>query len=858
MDEGNGGEQDGSGYRLPRQVEPRRYQLEIAPDLTGFTFTGRAAVEVTVHAAVQEIVLNAAELQVAGAALVATDGRRIAGSVAHDEEEERAVISLADKAEPGEWTLEMEFTGTINDKLRGLYRSTYRDGAGAERVLATTQFEATDARRAFPCWDEPDRKARFAITLVVPPGATALSNSAEVERTSLPDGRVAVRFADTMPMSTYLVAMVAGPLETTAARDVDGVPLRVAHVPGKDGLTSFALEIGAHALRFFSDWFGIAYPGDKLDLIAIPDFAFGAMENLGAVTFRESLLLVDAEAAAQTELENVADVVAHEIAHMWFGDLVTMRWWNGLWLNEAFATFMEMLCVDSFRPEWDRWVTFGLSRAAALNVDALYTTRPIEFPVARPEEAEGMFDVLTYQKGARVLRMLERYLGPEAFRSGIHRYLVAHSHANAETTDLWDAIEEATGEPVRSTMDSWIFQPGYPVLTVDADPSGVRLSQSRFTLSARPGGGAGEEGRWSVPVLLQASVGGRTSEHRLLLSEASGAVDLGGRPDWVKVNAGGSGFYRVRYSSELMAALTADMSRLDSLETFNLVSDTWAAALADRGPLSDWVAVVSRLSGHEDPAVWRLVLGGLDLLHRVAPAEQRPAVEAAVRRVLRPALDRVGREPVAGEPDKVATLRGVVLGGLATIGADGGTDEYLGSYFRSSHQDRSATPPDLADAVVDAVAFNGGAPEYDQMLERFRNPANPQDEVRHLYALGEFRHLDLVRRSLALSMDEVRTQNAPFLLARLLSNRVGGPEAWEYLKANWEAITDRLPQNSHVRLLSGLVDLIDSDLAADARRFFTDHPLRSGGRTLDQTLERLDVNVAFASRQRDRLAAELG
>ncbi|HEX9968923.1 MAG TPA: M1 family metallopeptidase, partial [Acidimicrobiales bacterium] len=447
-------------YRLPRDVEPTRYELTLTPDLSAFTFAGEERVHVTVHTEVGSIVLNALELDIHTAELVDPAGNSIDASVAYDVEEERAVLTLDRPAAPGEWWLRLTFTGVISESLRGWYRSSFTDDAGETRVIATTQFEATDARRAFPCWDEPDRKAVFSVTLIVDDGLLAVSNGPVVEDEDLGNGKRQVRFGDTMPMSTYLVALVVGPLVATSAVDVDGTPVRVVCVPGKDHLAEFSLEVAAHSLRYFTRYFDIPYPAEKLDLVALPDFAMGAMENLGAVTFRESLLLIDPAAASRVELERLADVVAHEVAHMWFGDLVTMKWWNGIWLNEAFATFMELLCVDDFRPDWQRWVSFGLTRGGALNTDALASTRPIEFPVSRPSEAEEMFDVLTYQKGAAVLRMLERYLGADEFRSGIRRYLKAHEYGNAETTDLWDAIEDATGEPVRRIMDSWIFQGG--------------------------------------------------------------------------------------------------------------------------------------------------------------------------------------------------------------------------------------------------------------------------------------------------------------------------------------------------------------------------------------------------------------
>ncbi|MDQ3147803.1 MAG: M1 family metallopeptidase, partial [Actinomycetota bacterium] len=475
---------DESAYRLPRTVLPRRYELRMAPDLDAATFAGEVGVDVDVVEAVDEVVLNAVGLDVDEAWLLDGTGARLDADPRTDAEAERLTLTLTGTAEPGPATLHLRFRGVLNDKLKGFYRSVFTDEDGVERVIATTQMEATDARQAFPCWDEPDLKAVFSVTLVVPDGLLGVSNGGIVSETPTGDGRRAVTFADTIPMSTYLVALIVGPLEATAPVDVDGVPLRVVHVPGKGHLTPYALEVGAFCLRWFTEYYGIAYPSDKCDLIALPDFAAGAMENLGAITFREAVLLIDPEAATQLELQRVADVIAHELAHMWFGDLVTMKWWNGIWLNEAFATFMELAAIDAFKPEWSRWLAFTNERAGAFAVDSLASTRPIEYPVRSPADADGMFDVLTYQKGASVLRMLEQYLGTDGFRAGIRRYLDARQFANAETTDLWDALEEATGEPVRQIMDSWIYQGGYPIVSAEPGDGGVALSQRRFAFAS--------------------------------------------------------------------------------------------------------------------------------------------------------------------------------------------------------------------------------------------------------------------------------------------------------------------------------------------------------------------------------------
>ena len=442
------------------------YRIEIEPDVGSASFSGTVAIDVTVHEAVDRIVLNAAELAISDVEVRNASGEVIGCTVSFDDELEQATFHSPAVLVPGPATVTCRFSGTLNDKLRGFYRSTYTDDAGESHTIATTQFESVDARRAFPCWDEPDRKAVFEVTLTVDRDVDAFSNSPISDVHRVGDKNV-VRFSPTMKMSTYLVAFVVGKLETTETVDVDGVPLRVVFTPGKRKLADFALAIGAFSLRFFTEYFNIPYPGEKVDLVAIPDFAAGAMENLGCITFRDTALLIDPSRAARAELERVADVVAHEMAHMWFGDLVTMGWWEGIWLNEAFATFMEMLCVDAFRPSWDRWVGFAPSREAALAIDGVHATRPIEYPVGPPKEAEGMFDLLTYEKGAAVLRMLEQHIGPEVFRDGVRTYLKAHAYANTVTTDLWDALEEVSGARVRR-RDEHLHPPGRPPVGLPA------------------------------------------------------------------------------------------------------------------------------------------------------------------------------------------------------------------------------------------------------------------------------------------------------------------------------------------------------------------------------------------------------
>jgi puromycin-sensitive aminopeptidase len=679
------------------------------------------------------------------------------------------------------------------------------------------------------------------VTLDVPPGLGAYSNGPETGRTALEGGGAQVQFGDTIPMSTYLVAFVVGPMVATDPVDVRGTAVRVVHVPGKEALTAFALEAAAHSLEFFTDWFGIDYPGEKLDLVAIPDFAFGAMENLGCVTFREAVLLADPARASRVELERIADVISHEIAHMWFGDLVTMRWWNGIWLNEAFATFMELLCVDHFRPEWQRWVTFGMEREAAMATDALHATRPVEYPVGPPEEAQGMFDVLTYQKGAGVLRMLERYLGAQRFQAGIRRYLDTHRYANTETADLWDALEASSGEPVRAVMDSWILQGGFPLVTVHSDV----LSQEPFSYA--PGGGPSAIGsRWSVPVITRA-LGG--TEARILLGSDPTAIDGGALG---VVNAGGSGYYRVRYAPDHLRALAGRLGELELLERFNLLGDTWAAVVAQRAGLDDFLLLAEAAADEIDPDVWAQVTGPLSFLDHAVDDATRPALAAYARALLAPVFARLGWDPEPGEGPRVPTLRAQLVAALGTVGQDPAVRAEATGRYEAAERGEAVLDPDLFSAVLSVVAAAGGEARYEDVLEHYRHPATPQEEMRYLYALAGFGDAALAARTFDLARTEVRSQNAPFVVHLLLANREAGPATWGRVAAHWDELGQRVPATMVPRLVDGVRLLCRDDaLAEEIRDFVVAHPVRSGQRTVEQTLERLAVNVSLAASLRD-------
>ena len=863
--------------RLPSHVVPSRYQLELEPDLDAATFLGSVVIDVEILEATDEIVCNAAELEISSASIQLGDGTRIIPDHHLDADTERLHLalptslstslptslstslptSLSTEIPAGPARIELTFSGILNDRLRGFYRSTYQDDDGASHTIATTQFESTDARRAFPCWDEPAYKATFATTLVVDQEHLAVSNTSVV-RESFPDpDRRRVTFAETMPMSTYLVAFVVGPLEVSDPVEVDGVPLRVVHRPGRGHLTPFALDVASHGLRWFSDYYAIPYPSDKVDLVAIPDFASGAMENLGCITFREVLLLIDPETATQPELQTAAAVINHELAHMWFGDLVTMRWWEGIWLNEAFATFMETACTDAYRPDWQVWTTFSRGRSAAFATDALGSTRPIEYPVRNPAEAEGMFDILTYEKGASLVRMLEQHLGVERFRDGVRHYLSTHAYANTDTSDLWDCLEATSGEPVRRIMDGWIYQGGYPLVELTETAHGVSVSQRRFALDPHESDGR----RWSVPLRIRT----RRSSHerggdrrhgrshgrshgpetRFLLDGPAATLTGLSVDDIVTVNAGSSGFFRVRPTRRAVAAAVS--GGLTPGERHAVLDDAWALTVAGELNAQEFWNTALGFVDEDDLTVWQALAGALGHLKRLVddePAHAGPdeRFNDRVSTLANLALDRIGLQPGDGDDDRGRELRATLVVLLGTVADD---PEMIAASPQLRHH-RDAT---LATAALTVVAHHGTRADFDEIRAASKQARDPQNEQRNLRALTDFRDTALMDELLeAVVTGEIRSQDGPYLIRRALINRNTGGHVWAFVASHWDQLTDKFPSNSVARMLEGIVMLDTAEQVAAVSDFLATHPVRQGAKQIAQHLERQRINAAFRTR----------
>ena len=840
-------------YRLPAGATPNRYDIRLRPALDDSTFIGTVSIQLDVAIETDTFVLNAAELTIGECSVNGTPA-----TAELVEEADRLIVRTAAPIATGSATMDISFAGILNDKLRGFYRSTYNDANGAEQVIATTQMQSTDCRRAFPCWDEPEFKAVFGITLDIADGLNAISNGPEIERVTTEENddgrRTVIRFADTMTMSTYLVAFIVGQLEMTAPTDVNGSPMRVVHIPGKSHLTDFGMDVGVFCLKWFEEYYGIPYPSDKVDLAGLPDFAAGAMENLGCITFRESLLLVDPATSTQNEQQLVVDVVAHELAHMWFGDLVTMRWWNGIWLNEAFATFMEIAACDAYRPDWERWTSFGLERSAAFDVDALDSTRSVEFEVRSPADCEGMFDVLTYQKGGSLLRMLEQYLGEQTFREGVSHYLGLHSYKNTETNDLWDAIESTSGEPVRRIMDSWIWQPGFPLITatISDDGTSIELSQQRFLLNPESATDPTEQ-MWVVPVHV--SNGGTTTT--VLLDSTHTTVALADPAAPVIVNAGGHGFYRVAYDATLRARLAGALGDMNTLERYSLVDDAWAATVGGSLSSVELLTFLEEFGDEREHAVWQAIVIALRGISRLIDDDALPAFQLRVRTLVQPALAELG-EPQADESDLAAKLRGLLLSTAGVLGRDEFVIDLCRDLLESSTEPDNAVDPELVAAATSVVAATGTVADYERLQHGFLTASTPQEQLRQLYALTEFDDEALILRTCEFALtDNVKTQNAPFVLRMAMANRRHGAAAWGFIKDNWEHANKEFPTNTISRMVDSVKLLTTPELVADVQMFFVEHPIPQAVKTLDQILERQGINAALLARDAASLHAHL-
>ncbi len=851
-----------SRFRLPSTVRPEHYRVTLAPDLEAFTFEGSESINITVDEPVAEIVLNAAELDVSSAWLESPAGRLTADRISYDEENERVALGFPEQAPAGAATLHIEFTGVLNDQLRGFYRSSYTSADGVERRLATTQFEATDARRALPCWDEPSVKASFEVTLIVPSELEAISNMPEAAVEPAPGGRKSVRFEPTPRMSTYLLAFVVGDMARVEATAADGTLVRVWATRGKERLGRFALESSVNALAYMNDYFGVAYPLPKMDHIAVPDFAAGAMENWGAITYRETALLYDPEESAAQAKQRILEVVAHEMAHMWFGDLVTMEWWDDLWLNESFASWMGDKTVDHLYPEWRMWTQFvSHDTNAALGLDGLRNSHPIEANVDDPAEIRELFDAISYSKGGSVLRMLEDYVGPETFRRGLRDYLSEHAYANARGIHLWDAINRRAqadgaglGAPVTELMEAWIKQVGYPVVQARVDRSApdapVAVSQSRFLYDylLEP---ASDATLWPTPI--SARQAGSDAVSKSVLSTAEGALDVRPGAGWVKLNAGQTGFYRVAYEESEWARLGTAIAaqELSPVDRLGLQNDAYALMKSGRLPATAFLSLAESFVGETDAIVWGDLaanLRGLENLLAGTPELQgyRRFAGSLFSRI---AAD-VGWDEQPGDGHLESLRRSTVIGQLGGYGDEATLAEAL-RRFTAYASGGAPLRPDIRAVVFGLAAQQSNSETYSELWRLHHAADLHEEKVRILGALARVRDQELLRDLLERSMgDEVRSQDTPLVLVQAGGSPEGRHLAWEFLKERWEELDRRYGKGGFaiMRLVSIGAGFATAERETEVREFFESHPAPSAARTVQQTLESIRLNTRWAEK----------
>ena len=831
-------------YRLPKMVIPSYYSITIKPDLDSEKFSGSETITLTVKDKINSIKLNSIGLKIDKAEIRDVGLKSI--NISEDKDHETISVNFKEYLNPGEYKLDLEFHGDLDNSLRGFYLSRYKDDKGVDHKIGTTQFESTDARRAFPCFDEPEFKSVFSITLEVPKGLFTVSNTG-IKNITNTNSHDIYEFEDSIKMSTYLVAFVIGPFEATDPVDVDGVPLRIVHALGKSHLTDFAIETGKFALKYFSNYFGRPYPGDKLDMIAIPDFASGAMENLGCITYREALLLVNKEEATQSELTRIADVVMHEIAHMWFGDLVTMKWWNGIWLNEAFATFMATKAVDKFNPEWERWVEFGIEKSAAFDVDSLKSTRPIEFDVISPDDATAMFDLLTYEKGGAVLRMLEQYVGEEQFRDGIRNYLNKHEFSNTETEDLWDSIEEFSSIPVRETMNSWILQPGFPRVLIQSEGNDIKITQSTFRYD-----NSVDKTLWKIPMEIKYELDSEITSKKLLLEDKIKKIEFNSKVNLISGNSSSNGFYRSEYG--IVKDFLNEIKHLNKSEKFSLIDDLWASAVSCITPIDRYLDNALYLKQDADPELQSLILSTLSSLKRHTNEDLKPKYISIIENYSLDLLSKIGTEPNGKESLKTKELRAIIFRTLSIVCENNEYIDKLNEVYNQYNSNKTSIDPNMTASAIASVAHYGNEKTYKEYFSKYADGETPQEKMRFLYSLAEFRDPKLLDKTLNSSLSEdIKNQDAPYLIAYTLRNYRHSEKTWDFIENNWAKIVNKFPDNAVPRMFGGIKLISDNKLANRINLFFKNNPIPQGQKTIDQNLEKMYQNINFVNHQKGKL-----
>ncbi len=849
----------GNQVRLSSNVKPERYRLFIKPDLKGFVFEGEETIYLTLEKSTDEITLHAKELEISEVSFKTSNLKFQISKQIQNPQNQTVTFKFKNKIPAGKGELALKFTGILNNKMRGFYRSQYKH-RGKQKHLATTQFEATDARRAFPCFDEPAHKAIFDVSLMVPKKMAVVSNTIESEVLEHRGEYKTVKFLPTPKMSTYLLAFIVGDLEYIEGRTQphnlgtsfglqtskaggqgrplqdNGTTVRVFTTPEKKHQAKFALDTAIRCLEFYNEYFDIPYPLPVLDLIAIPDFNSAAMENWGAITYRESALLIDEKNSSLSSKQWVAIVIAHEIAHQWFGNLVTMEWWTHLWLNEGFASYMEYVCTDKLFPKWKMWEQYVAQRFnTALELDALINTHPIEVEVHHPEEISEIFDAVSYAKGSVVIRMLAEYLGEKTFRDGLRYYLKKHSFKNASTGQLWEAFEKVSGKPVKKLMLNWTGAPGYPLVKVVEEKNHLILNQSRFYSSPLSKKKSADKTLWQIPV----TVSGQGKPLKYLLGAKSLKIPKSKSP-WQKINIGETSMFRTDYSAQMLGDLSHGIKskKLSAVDRLGVVRD--AFALAESGDLpSAWaLELLKNLKGETDYNVWLMSAFGLAGVGGIARnTKYYDLYEKFANNLFDDITEVVGWQEKKNESSSEVLLRSLVLQ-QAVKWEDKKTIASAKQIFKKN----SKPNVNIRSVVYYAVAAHGGRAEHSKFIKLYKNEKLQEEKDRFGRALAQFINESLLKKTLEFALSSaVRDQDAPFIIAAVFRNPAGAQVALEFVKKHWGELLKRYA--SGLSMISRIIGTMDNfyseEKAQEIEKFFKTHKAPGATRAIKQTLEKI-------------------
>ena len=819
-------------------VIPINYELVFEPDLKKFIFNGKETISVNCKKPTKKISLDCAEIKIKSCQVKC--GRHIVSSSAKtNETREELQITLKEKIK-GPLSIVLEFQGILNDRLLGFYRSQYHQ-KGKTKYLATTQFEAADARRAFPCWDEPEAKATFDISIIADNKFSAISNMPVKSKTKIP-GKTLYKFEKTPIMSTYLIYLGVGEFEYLAGK-TGKTQVRVVTTKGNKSKGKFSLDLGKKLLVAYEKYFGIKYPLPKLDLIAVPDFAAGAMENWGAITFRETILLYDPNTSSTKTKQFIAEVISHEIAHQWFGNLVTMEWWNDLWLNESFATFMATKFVDKFYPEWDLWDQFiEDSMNVAMGLDSLKTTHPIDVKVNSPAEIREIFDAISYDKGGCILRMLEDYVGEPNFRKGLMAYLKSFKYKNAKGQDLWDAIGKASKMPVSSMVNSWLKQPGFPLVEIKQDDDRLQIKQSRYLLEADK---KSSKGLWEIPFSLGFS--GKTISN--LFSKKSMTLKIPKSVGFV-ANSGRKGFYRVKYDEGILLdqKMLVDQKNIPPIDRWAIQNDLYSLCVSGSERVRNYLDFSDAYFGEDS------YLASINVAHNLASLYFRSFDESFSEEIrgyavnyLRKILFDLGWDPKTSDKHTDALLRSFVISSLGKMDDDEVAKEAKKRYDKFLKRPKSLSP-DLIEPICSVVAWNGNSKTHAELLKLYKNGKTMEEKLRFLGALCGFKDPKLLKKSLDFSQtSNVRSQNMQLPIMKVAANPYGKKILWSWLSKNWKKINQKVGHGNPLfnRIVASISLVADDSMEKEIKLFFKKNPTPGTERTQSQTLERIRINSKF-------------